>query len=67
MGHGEIQDQSTRRRQPVSLFLVFLQDYVALYLNITPFFTSRWCYLVDLYSVTHKVKKGTELVYLMNL
>jgi hypothetical protein len=36
MGHGEIQDQSTRRRQTVSLFLGCLEDYVVLYLNITP-------------------------------
>ena len=32
MGHGEVQDQSTRRRQTVSLFLGVLQDYLVFYL-----------------------------------
>ena len=61
MGHGEVEDQSTRRRQTVSLFLGVLQDYVVLYLNITPFFTSRWRNFVDLNSVTYRTKKYTQL------
>jgi hypothetical protein len=43
MGHGQVEDQSTRRRQTVSLLLRFLQDYLVLHHNIprvTPFFTS---------------------------
>ena len=69
VGHSKIQNQGARRRQIVSLFLGFLQDYLIPYLNITLFFTSRWRDLMDLYSVTHWVKKDTQLVYhpLMNL
>jgi hypothetical protein len=64
MGHGEVEDQSTRRRQTVSsLFLGFFQDYLVLYLNITPFFTSRRRNVVDLNPVTHRTKEVTQLVY----
>ena len=46
MSQCKIQYQGARRRQTVSMFLGFLQDYVIPYLNITPFFTSRWRDLV---------------------
>ena len=54
--HGEIYNQSVRRRKTVDLCLGFLQDYIALYLIITPLFASSRRYLVDLHFMTLRIE-----------
>jgi hypothetical protein len=43
MGHGKIEDQSTRRRQTVNLFLGLTQDYRLVSVEKVPRLTSVEC------------------------
>ena len=62
MCHREIHNEGTRRRKAVDLCLGFLQEYIVLNLNITPFFASCRRYLVHLKFVTLWTEQSTQFI-----